>query len=68
MLLFEHISKVTQLKVQSKVRYLLLKKLIYEDYNKLLVGTTQHYSRVSDITDPKMYTNPAPGNVIYRLS
>jgi len=48
------------LKVQSKRIYLLLKKSFFKDYNKRLVGTTQHFSRVSDITNPKMYINPTP--------
>jgi len=34
---------------------------------KRLIGTTRHFSQVSDITNPKIY-NPAPKNVIYRLS
>jgi len=53
--------KVTTLKVQSKEGYLLLKKSFFKDYNKWLVGTTQGSSRVSDITNPKMYINPSPG-------
>jgi len=56
------------LKVQSKGRYFLLKKLLCKDYNKWLIGTTGHSSLVSDITNPKIYINPTPGNVIYRLS
>jgi len=54
-----NIIKVKTLNVQSKGRYLLLKK---KDYNKRLVGTTQHSSRVSDIPNPKMYINPALGS------
>jgi len=37
-----------------------LKKLLFKDYNKQLVGTTQHSSRVSDITNPQTYINPTP--------
>jgi len=33
-----------------------------KDYNKRQVGTTEHSSRVSDISNPKMCINPAPGN------
>jgi len=64
MLLFSinNICKVTMFKVQSKGRYLLLKKSFFKDYNKRLVGTTQVSSWASDITNPKIYLSPAPGN------
>jgi len=32
-----------------------------KDYNKRLVGTTRH-SKVSDISNPKIYINPTPEN------
>jgi len=54
MLLFEHkqqyLSKLQRSKFKAK------------DYNKRQVGTTEHSSRVSDISNPKMCINPAPGN------
>jgi len=51
-----NICKVRTLKDQSKGRYLPLKKSFFKDYNKWLVGTTQHSSRVRDITNPKIFT------------
>jgi len=55
-MLFEHKqhyqSYNARLKVQSKGRYLLLKKRT----------TTNGWLGLQDITNPKMYINPAPGN------
>ncbi|XDV48761.1 hypothetical protein PO909_018133 [Leuciscus waleckii] len=52
------------LDVQSEVTnstfFVLFKaQLLFKDYNKRLVGTTRHSSRVSDITNPKIYINPS---------
>jgi len=55
-----NICKVTTLKIQSKARYLLLNKFIFKHYNKRLVEITQHSSQASDITNPRIYINPAP--------
>jgi len=55
-----NICKVTTLKVQSKGRYLLLKKLLFKHYKKQLVGTTQASSWVSDITNLTICINLAP--------
>jgi len=38
------------------------------DYNKRLIGTTEASSWVSDITNPKININPAPGTRFNRLS
>jgi len=62
-----NIYKVTTVKVQSKGRYFLLKKLLFKDYNKRLEGTTQASSRVSDITNPTIDIIPTPRNMIYRF-
>jgi len=50
------------LKVQSKGRYFPYQKSVFKDYKNWLVGTTVSFSRVCDITNPKIYRNPAPRN------
>jgi len=60
MLLFEHKQQSQSYNAQSeKQRKIFAFK--EKDYNNQLVGTTRHSSRVSDISNPKMYINPAPG-------
>jgi len=50
---------------QSKGRYFLLRKLLFKDYKKRLLRTTQHSSWVSDIMNPKIYINPGTRFIDY---
>jgi len=55
-LLFEHKQQYQIYNAQrSKQRKIFAFK--EKDYNRRLVGTTRASSRVSDITNPKIYTN-----------
>jgi len=66
MLLFEHKHHYQSYNVKrSKQRKIFPFK--ENDYKKWLVGTTQHSSRVSEITNPKMYLNPAPSSMLIRV-
>jgi len=59
MLLFEH-KQQSYNTLSSKQREIFAH--FFKDYNKRLVGTTRHSSRVSDITNPKIHINPSIGN------
>jgi len=61
MWMFEHKQHYQSYNTQSSKQKKIF-ALKEKDYNKRLVGTTQHSSRVSDITNPKMYLNSTPGN------
>jgi len=68
MLLFEHKQHYQSYNTaqSSKQRKIFaFKEIVFYGLQQTLVGTTQASCWVSDITNPKMYTNPAPGNTVH---